>query len=175
MISLFFGCLLLIINLLPCCTTSYVCTNTHTLITGIVDFNENYCHSTTEQQQHQQQQKHETSKYLAVNGSTRASNYLNPTFNSKINLCINDDYISLVDNSNHHQQQNNNQHTDNKSYKSYISNTSNSSKNNKSPPELALKRESRQQFDDENMNSVTPLISVHDLNVSRKIFKGKLK
>lgn len=54
------------------------------------DYNENYRHSTSKLAS-------PSSKYpsgIDVN-LYKASNYLNPTYNSKINLCINDDYIEI--------------------------------------------------------------------------------
>lgn len=85
-------------------------------------YNENYSHSTDYL---------DSSKYYGYDVNLcKASNYLNPTYNSKINLCINDDYISIGN------------------HESY---------NNRNPSGFRHKRESK--FFDENMNCATPLIN----------------
>lgn len=56
------------------------------------DYNENYIHST-------ETLNTSNAKPFGFDSSNcKSTNYLNPTYNSKINLCINDDYISIVDN-----------------------------------------------------------------------------
>lgn len=111
------------------------------------DSNANYSHSTDNL---------DSSKYygIDVNSSCKPTNYLNPTYNSKINLCINDDYISIVNNTknnnnNHHHHENNNS-------------------NNRNPSGFRHKRESK--FFDENMNyAATPLINnAHETKIFRK-------
>lgn len=106
------------------------------------DYNENYRHSTDNL---------DSSKYYGINiadvNLCKASNYLNPTYNSKINLCINDDYISIV---NHE------------------------SNNNRNPSGFRHKRESK--FFDENMNYATPLINnAHESKICRKTLNSSLQ
>lgn len=104
------------------------------------DYNENYSHSTDNL---------DSSKYygIDVNLCKSATNLLNPTYNSKINLCINDDYISIVNNEN----------------------------NRKSPSGLRHKRESNIFSSDENMNYATPLINnAHDSKNCRKTLNRSL-
>lgn len=87
------------------------------------DYNDNYSHSTGNL---------DSSKYYGIDVNLcKATNFLNPTYNSKINLCINDDYISIVNNE---------------------------SNNNRNPSGFRHKRESNF-LSDENMNHATPLIN----------------
>lgn len=102
------------------------------------DSNANYSHSTDNL---------DSSKYYGIDvNSCKAANYLNPTYNSKINLCINDDYISIVNNENN---------------------------NNRNPSGFRHKRESK--FFDENMNYATPLINnAHETKIYRKTLNSSL-
>lgn len=102
------------------------------------DYNGNYSHSTDNL---------DSSKYYGIDVNLcKATKYLNPTYNSKINLCINDDYISIVNNENN---------------------------NNRNPSGFRQKRESK--FFDENMNYATPLINnAHEMKICRKTLKSSL-
>lgn len=52
------------------------------------DYNESYRHSSDNL---------DSTKYYGLDVNLcKASNYLNPTYNSKINFCINDDFISIA-------------------------------------------------------------------------------
>lgn len=94
----------------------------------------------------------------------KATNYLNPTYNSNINLCINDDYISIIGND-----------ITNANAKS---NNTYSNISNINPSELKENERESNELD-ENMNFVvTPLINAIDLNNHNKVPKnltGKLR
>lgn len=100
------------------------------------EYNENYIHATDELYDH------ESSKYshglfdLENNNHNnssiyRASNYPNPTFDSKISLCLNDDFMTIVNN-----------------------NESNHANCNYRNSDFRHKRESPSWYDDENENTL---------------------
>jgi hypothetical protein len=83
-------------------------------------------------------------RYFNDTSSFKSSHYLNPTYNSKINLCINDDYISIVNNE------------------------------SRNPLDIELKKESESKAVDENMNYDTPLINAIDSNNFTRVSKSSL-
>lgn len=107
------------------------------------DYNEYHSHATDNFESSNKFYGHESNLY-------KTTHYLNPTYNSKINFCINDDYITIVDD-----------------------------ENNRNPSDLKINENERESNElDENMNYVTPLISTIDLNNHSKVPKnltGKLR
>lgn len=107
------------------------------------DYNEYHSHTTDNFDSSNKFYGHETNL-------CKAPQYLNPTYNSKISLCINDDYISIVDN-----------------------------ENNRNPSDSKFNENERESNAlDENMNHVTPLIKAIDsysYSKKPKNLTGKLR
>lgn len=107
------------------------------------DYNEYHSHATDNFESSNKFYGHDSNLY-------KTTHYLNPTYNSKINFCINDDYITIVDD-----------------------------ENNRNSSDLKINENERESNElDENMNYVTPLISTIDLNNHSNVPKnltGKLR
>lgn len=134
------------------------------------EYSKNYIHSTIktpDDHDHESKSSKSSHGYDEENNNNNTNfvyrannnNYLNPTFNSNIGLCINDNFMSIVNNENN-----------------------NANCNDRNSSDFRLKRESNVVFFDENnenLNFATPLINnardvveVVDDGLSLKNFKN---